>query len=236
MSRNRASKKFLGCVAIVIGIPALLLLYAVVWPPYYRQETIRVRIVDSETKKPIPGLAVVAQWWTSSVPFGVESVMRTAEATTNAEGVFELRGWTKVRPFLRYLRDEDPKITMYKYGYESATISNRPAYVDVVDLGDGWQPVHPLKDDEMAEKYPGWRWHGIKRFFYWNRKTIALKPTKNGEEAALALEGAQFDDWNHEAPHYRNVWNDGLRRLPLGELTTLHADLYDKRLAMERNR
>lgn len=88
-------------------------------------------LVDAETRKPIAGAIVVAEW---TLEFGMEGgggynwVVR--EALTDANGRFDIAAWgpLEVPAFLpreAALKGRDPKVVFFKYGY--AGIQDTPS-------------------------------------------------------------------------------------------------------------
>jgi len=195
----------------------------ITWPPYYRQGPIQARVVDRVTGEPIAGVSVVAEWDVTSIPFGVDSLYQFNEATTNADGLFSFAAWgPRRRPINGYLTDHDPEIWIYKFGYEALRLDNSSAYVPVIGRPDAsgknvWTPAHTPRSDQVAEKYPGWRYAGIRRYSFWNGKTIGMTRTHSGEEDARALAFVQTVDVTvdkHAVPMFWRAWQSALQRLP----------------------
>jgi hypothetical protein len=118
-------------------------------PDSYSGAEIRGWVVDAETKQPLAGVHVVAQWILDTGLFHAMHVTRLhiQETITDAQGDFYLPPWgPKPRPALSRLDTSDPLLTFFKPGY-------RP-----LDRANGVPHDDPVRTS---------RWHG---------KTIALQP------------------------------------------------------------
>jgi hypothetical protein len=118
-----------------ILLPALAALWiAGLWfgacaPPVYFAKATHGRVIDAETKQPISGAVVIANWdlFHELVGGGSHGVcsMQVAEAVTDPAGHFVVPGWgPKVRPWLTLLDDDDPSLTIFKSGYVPTGRSN----------------------------------------------------------------------------------------------------------------
>jgi|GEM_PF-4741096 len=81
----------------------------------------RVRAVDAVAQRPIPGAILAGEWRTSALVC-IEgecprTLVRTAEAVTDAAGFAELPAATVRRPGWETLRATQPRLMMYKAGY-----------------------------------------------------------------------------------------------------------------------
>ena len=206
----------------IIAILALLIL--VPWPPYYYQDRIRAQVVDGKTGEPISGAAVVAVW--ELAKGGWEETYHTCryeETVTDAHGMFTLAAWKRWRKRGEgRFKDEDPILYIYKPGYKSVRLTNRNAYVAVVGLTEKlgqtqWTPVRPPGARQVAEKYPGWRWGGAKRYCYWNGQAIGMQPDRSLMDAIEALTIASYlggDFRPEQLPTFWQIWRGGRARLP----------------------
>lgn len=87
---------------------------------YYSAEPIEAWIVDSETKQPLDGVIVVAHWQLKGGLEGGNPVgqMMVMETVTDAKGRFYFPGWgPKLHPWQGELKDESPRILLFKSGY-----------------------------------------------------------------------------------------------------------------------
>lgn len=149
-------------------------------PSYYSAEAIEARVVDAETKKPIEGAVVAANWqlYYSTVGGRVPgSQLMVMEAVTDKDGRFHFPAWGPKKvpkykpqkgdvwiahiPFLvpdSYLDNHDPQLLLFKSGYE---------YKRLINEVSSKTNMASLRRSE------------------WNRKTIELKKFKAaGEEYA----------------------------------------------------
>jgi hypothetical protein len=95
--------------------------------PFYTAEPIQAWVVDAETNQPIEGAIVVANW--QLVRGGLDGPryqgqLEVKEVVTDKAGRFDLEGFTKPNPTLAELRNEDPRILIFKAGYEYKIFSN----------------------------------------------------------------------------------------------------------------
>lgn len=121
-------------------------------PLTYSAEAIEGWVVDAETKQPLEGVIVTANWEVSnafSYPVGQLMVM---ESVTDAAGRFYFPAWgPKFRPPNSILKYDDPQLVMFKIGYDFVRLQN---------------PTGPLNKDSLRRSV-------------WNGKTIELKPFKD---------------------------------------------------------
>ena len=133
------------------------------YPSHYSAETIEARVVDAETKKPIEGVIITANWqllggMEGSLPL---AQMQVLETQTDADGVFRFPAWGPLKRPKGYLRESDPQLLLFKSGYEYKRLANK-----------------------VSSKIN----HDTIRRSDWNGKTIEMKPFKGtGEEYARHL-------------------------------------------------
>jgi hypothetical protein len=95
----------------------------------YSAEPIEAWVIDAETKKPLEGVIVTANWeltggWEGSYPVGQMMVM---EAVTDAKGRFYFPGWgPKLHLGQGKLRDIQPQLLVFKSGYHYRNLANEP--------------------------------------------------------------------------------------------------------------
>lgn len=91
--------------------------------PFYIARSSSGRVIDADTKQPIPGAVVVAQWTLSEFARGESSVINAKEVTTNSQGEFTIPGWgPRLRPCLTKLGNWDPWLLIFKTGYVPAAL------------------------------------------------------------------------------------------------------------------
>lgn len=128
-------------------------------PLFYSAEAIEARVVDAETKKPIEGVVVTANWqlYHSTVGGRVSgSQLMVIEAVTDKDGRFHFPAWGPKLALWGYLDNYDPQLLLFKPGYEHQRLTNKVS-----------------SKTSMASR----------RRSEWNGKTIEFKPFKGtGEE------------------------------------------------------
>src|SRR5882724_8924242 len=92
--------------------------------PFYTAEPFSAQVVDDETGQPIAGANVVANW--ELVSGGLDGQrhmgqLEVKETVTDASGRFSFEGFTRANPTLGELRGADPRVLVFKGGYESKT-------------------------------------------------------------------------------------------------------------------
>lgn len=120
-------------------------------PLMYSAEPIEARVVDAETKKPVEGVVVTANWqlFHSTVGGRVPgSQLMVAETVTDKEGRFAFPAWGPKLALSGYLDNYDPQLLLFKSGYEYRRLGN---------------PVSSVTD------------HSTTRRSQWNGRTIEMK-------------------------------------------------------------
>jgi hypothetical protein len=116
---------------LIVSLLAAFLLSALpacATPLTYSAKEIRGQIVDAETNLPIEGAVVVAQWVLFHIGpghGGHKSRIHIHETVTDATGNYFVPAWgPKVRPPMTELHHYDPKLSIFKSGYEPLGLSN----------------------------------------------------------------------------------------------------------------
>lgn len=135
------------------------------YPSKYSAEAIEARVIDADTKQPLEGVIVTANWeledstFGGNVPVGQLMVM---EAVTDKNGRFYFPPWGPKKPPKGGLRNKDPQLLLFKPGYRSRGLVN--------EFRD-YMYEEPIRRSE------------------WNGKTIELKKfTGTSEEWLRMLE------------------------------------------------
>jgi hypothetical protein len=131
-----------------VFVVTLLPLQACAIPLTYSAKPIEGRVVDAETKAPIAGAVIVADW-VLMVAGGGDRVrsLQTIETVTDQDGHYAIPGWgPKLRPTGVELTDSDPKLIVFKSTYVPEFLYNKHEGSTSVRTSD------------------------------WDGKTIALKP------------------------------------------------------------
>ena len=107
---------FLFGVTLALSVPACSDA-----PSAYSSEAISSKVIDSDTKKPLEGVVVVAHWELEvGGPAGVRPIgqLKVMETVTDTEGKFQFPAWGPLRRQQGVLTDKDPRILLFKAGYE----------------------------------------------------------------------------------------------------------------------
>jgi hypothetical protein len=167
-------------------------------PDAYSAAEIRGWVVDAETKQPLEGVHVVAQWLLQTgLFFHSERVTRfhIMETVTDAKGEYHFPAWgPKPRPTLATLDTfADPRLTFFKPGYRLLERSNN--------------------HDNDSPLRTSW-WHG---------KTIMLQsfrgtPQQWTLQLGLLQTRLAWGDLTHELPHRPNQYWQFFPRIVLAVL------------------
>jgi hypothetical protein len=123
MKRNLGLSLFLSIIASVVTLPARAGLTL-----YYSADPVEAKVIDADTKQPLEGVIVTANWQLEygtpggDVPAGQLMVM---EAVTNKDGRFHFPGWGPKLAVRSHLSpDLDPQLILFKSGYEYRALTN----------------------------------------------------------------------------------------------------------------
>jgi hypothetical protein len=110
-------------------------------PPIYFARATHGTVIDAETKQPIVGAVIIANWdlfhelWGGG-SHGVKS-MQITEVVTDKDGNYVVPGWgPRLRPCFTYLDNSDPYLIIFKSGYSRLGLLNdrdRNSWVRVSD-------------------------------------------------------------------------------------------------------
>jgi hypothetical protein len=105
-------------------------------PSEYSAGPTYATVVDAETKQPVEGAVVVAQWkLQGGLEFHGIGVFVARESTTDASGKFHIDGWGPLpRPREGVLDHADPQILVFKSGYRVANLHNYGAPKERIGL------------------------------------------------------------------------------------------------------
>jgi hypothetical protein len=181
---------------IVMGATVLVLATdASALPASYSGAEIRGDVVDAETKQPLEGVHVVAQWILRTGILHGQHVIRLQilETVTDTKGEYYFPAWgPKPRPPLAVLDwGFDPILSFLKPGYQPD--------------GRGNYSPPPENQAEMSQ-----------RFSLWHGKTIPLKPFRGSTERwAVSLSDLQVGlSWGHETDDPAHRVNDNWKHMP----------------------
>lgn len=123
-----------ACYRFLLPLAALLFLSSCAGELYYTAAPIDARVVFADTGQPIEGAVVVANW--QLVVGGIDGPhergqLEVKEAVTDSDGRFHFDGFTKMNPMLYELRNEDPRIVIFKPGYEYKIVVNHYSDEDI---------------------------------------------------------------------------------------------------------
>lgn len=137
----------------------------------YSAEPIEAWVIDTETKKPLEGVVVTANWQLEQGTAGGNiqaGQLMVMEAVTDKEGRFSFPAWGPKTTWQSFLVNDDPQLLFFKSGYEYRRLNN------------------PYSSDRELRLRPD-------RRSVWNGKTIELKLFKSGLKEYEEL----FEDFNH---------------------------------------
>lgn len=128
------------------------------YPPAYSAEAIEARVIDAETKQPLEGVVITADWELrgGGLALGGSSnvgELMVMEAVTDRNGKFYFPAWGPIRQSKGELHNRDPRLILFKPGYRYEILSNKPRYEDEAAL-------EPVRRSD------------------WNGKAIEMKPFK----------------------------------------------------------
>jgi hypothetical protein len=109
-----------------IALAALLLaLAACDGAPYYKILDIDAQVIDAETRAPIPGAVVVANWEMERQPiffaeeYTYQGQLEVRETVTDGNGRFHFKGFIHLNPLMiEDLGTSDPHLVIFKAGYQ----------------------------------------------------------------------------------------------------------------------
>ncbi len=199
----RTSGRRLGSLNLPLAVMEMALLglapATVALPAAYSGAEIRGRVTDAETKQPLAGVHVVAQWilYTVRSPLQVHrgqgTAMQIMETVTDARGEYYVPPWgPKPRPPLsRFDWGTDPILLFFKSGYQPLGRTN----------------YGPPPDDEAEMPQRISRWHG---------RTVTLEPFRGtARDRAIRLHTLQVQlGWADETDDDLHRINDNWRQMP----------------------
>jgi len=164
-------------------------------PAAYSAAEIRGSVVDAETKQPLEGVHVVAQWILQTGVIHGEHIVRLQilEAVTDAAGQYYLPAWgSRARP----------PSSRLEWGYDPTLLYFKPGYVQLVR--HNYDPP-PLNEPDMSE-----------RISVWNGRTIELKPFRGTPDTwAGYLSSLQTGlAWGEHIPIATGPVNDYWKQMP----------------------
>lgn len=114
---------------LLLGLTLLLPACAgVVYPPAYAAEAIEGWVIDAETKQPLEGVVVTADWELrgGATPGGSTAVgeLMVMESVTDKNGHFYFSPWGPIRQLKGELHNHDPRLILFKSGYVPLILSN----------------------------------------------------------------------------------------------------------------
>src|SRR5664279_1465597 len=102
-------------------MPIVISLSACGGPLTYSSDPIDAAVVDADTGQPIEGAIVTANWQLESATldnYKKVGQLKVMETVTDSMGRFHFDGFSAFNSGLYELRDEDPKILVFKPGYK----------------------------------------------------------------------------------------------------------------------
>ena len=95
----------------------------------YSAEPIEGWVIDADTKKPIEGVIVVANWQLHKSTVGGKipaAHLNILETLTDNNGLFYFEGWESKTAQWGFFIDRDPELLFYKKGYEYRSLKKTP--------------------------------------------------------------------------------------------------------------
>ncbi len=119
-------KRNLTLILLWLGLLPSLSACADRYPPTYSAEAISATVIDADTRKPLAGVVVTANWqllggMEGNYPVGQLEVLETV---TDANGRFHFPAWGPKKRIKGYLREDDPQLLLFKPGYEYRRLAN----------------------------------------------------------------------------------------------------------------
>ena len=93
----------------------------------YSAESTEGWVIDADTKKPIEGVIVVANWQLHKSTMGGKRPadhLNIMETTTDNDGLFYFEGWGQKTALWGFFIDRDAELLFYKKGYEYRSLKN----------------------------------------------------------------------------------------------------------------
>lgn len=153
-------KRKVHCLCFVLA--CLAALPACATPLRYSAEPIEATVIDAETKQPLEGVVVTANWQLEEGTFGGNvqaGQLMVMEAVTDKDGKFRFPGWGPTTVWRGHLVNDDPQLLLFKSGYEHERLFN--------DIRWSAYREHVLKPVRRSD---------------WSGKAIALKPFRGSLE------------------------------------------------------
>lgn len=163
--------KFITQWLLVIGTMLPLVACATGYPSHYSAEAISAKVIDAETKQPIEGVIVTANWQLLGGIEGLSPIgqMQVLETQTGPNGVFRFPAWGPLERSKGHLLNADPQLLLFKPGYEYRRLDNM--------LEAAWAKLRePLRRSD------------------WSGRIIVLKPFRG----AIADYEDKFESFNRE--------------------------------------
>lgn len=93
--------------------------------PSYSATSITTRVVDADSKEPLEGTIVVADWrLQSGAEGGSPGQLMLLETTTDHSGTFHFPAWGPKKAVRGWLGNSDPDILLFKDGYQFKVAKN----------------------------------------------------------------------------------------------------------------
>lgn len=95
----------------------------------YSADAIEAHIIDADTKQPLAGVIVTANWELEQGSYGGNrpiGQLVILETVTDKDGKFTFPAWGPKLALLGHLVNKDPQLLIFKSGYESQQLTNTP--------------------------------------------------------------------------------------------------------------
>ena len=166
--------------SFLVGLGLALAVSACASAPMYAGKEIRGKIIDADTKQPIEGTIIVAQWILFHIQpghGGHKSRIHIDEAVADKDGNYVIPAWGP-KPHLPFteLQERDPELLIFKSGYLPKGVTNRF-----------------IGEDKLNR--------GVLRISDWDGKSIDLKKTEANIQYIRSLgilsTGLNSEDWRN---------------------------------------
>jgi hypothetical protein len=198
-------------------------------PAFYTSQEIRVTVVDEESGRPVPDVAVLAIWRDiNSISEGWEGYFRTYEMVTDAAGTFVVPRWGPRSPHVdAYLDVRDPELWLLRRGYllgyaDNAGALDAHVFATAMPVVAGKEPPNGsvrLRRGQFSRPAD----HGS----VWNGRTLRLRRAHNVTELARALAAANptkpYNPAMTRFPQFAAEWQRSWEDLPPELRASVHA-------------
>lgn len=149
----------------------------------YRGAAIEGRVIDAQTRQPIQGVVVVADWQLYGRTFHPDIIGRLLlqETTTDANGVYRLPAWGPLRAKEGVIDRGSPALNFYKRGYRFSRLYNMGYAAPYIKLPDPLISEWSHRDVELEPHTASYKFGDSFQEF---ASAIGLLSLREGEECS----------------------------------------------------